>query len=48
MGLAHVRTLVRRHGGMIWCESEPGIGSTFTFTIANLTAANPNEGSGRC
>jgi len=35
MGLAHVRTLVRRHGGSIWCESEPGIGSSFTFTISN-------------
>ncbi len=35
MGLAHVRTLVRRHGGNIWCESVPGIGSTFTFTVSN-------------
>ncbi|GEM_PF-1992578 len=35
MGLAYARTLVRRHGGGIWCESEPGKGSTFTFTIAN-------------
>ncbi|MEJ2718011.1 MAG: PAS domain S-box protein [Deltaproteobacteria bacterium] len=35
MGLAHVRTLVRRHGGRIWCESKSGVGSTFTFTVSN-------------
>jgi len=34
MGLTYVRTLVRRHGGRIWCESEPGVGSTFILTIA--------------
>lgn len=34
MGLAYVRTLVRRHGGQIHCESEVGVGSTFIFTIA--------------
>jgi PAS domain S-box-containing protein len=34
MGLSYVQTLVRRHGGRIWCESEPGKGTTFTFTIS--------------
>jgi signal transduction histidine kinase len=35
MGLAYVRTLVRRHGGQIWCESKLGSGTTFSFTISN-------------
>lgn len=40
MGLAYVQALVRRHGGRIWCESEPGVGTSFTFTISN----HPQEG----
>jgi PAS domain S-box-containing protein len=40
MGLAHVRTLVRRHGGRIWCESTPGEGSRFTFTVSNKQPEN--------
>jgi len=33
MGLSYVRTLVRRHGGRIWCDSKEGVGSTFTFVL---------------
>ena len=35
MGLAYVRALVRCHGGEVFCESEYGTGSKFTFTIPN-------------
>ena len=33
IGLAHVRTLVRRLGGTITVDGTPGVGSTFTVTI---------------
>jgi signal transduction histidine kinase len=35
MGLTYVQTLVRRHGGNIWCRSTLGVGTTFVFTIAH-------------
>ena len=38
MGLAYVRALVRRHGGDVFCESEYGAGSEFTFTIPKRMA----------
>jgi PAS domain S-box-containing protein len=44
MGLAYVRTLVRKLHGQIWCESEPGKGSTFSFSIPNEERPSPPWG----
>jgi len=34
MGLAYAQALIRRHGGRVLCESELGVGTTFTLTIS--------------
>ncbi|WP_240763143.1 histidine kinase N-terminal 7TM domain-containing protein [Paenibacillus thalictri] len=38
-GLALTREFVKIHGGRLWFNSEPGIGTTFSFTLPSLADA---------
>jgi len=43
LGLSLSRRFIELHGGRLWVHSEPGVGSTFSFTLPVAPVADPIE-----
>lgn len=41
IGLATASQIVRRHGGRIWFESQPGVGTRFSFSLSRNGPSGP-------